>query len=197
MKKVKVFEGKIVCRTPADGQSNVVHLNSFRYKVAPELGGQIGEVLMYKFNQLKFTTEEKTLLSRPIRELIYSYQNLSSEHFSNDVHALIEILNQFPGKKIEIQATDCGGLIALAAINSGKLKSDKKFILFLEETPLALFPKSFFQYHGKNRSHQIVFKLSEESWLRPFETLYQKPHYMHMEVTWDIADVVKTSKKAA
>jgi hypothetical protein len=100
------------------------------------------------------------------------YRQISPFTLNADAKALIDQITKCKSDTLVIEAHDYGAYICLAALYSGKLPEGKKIEFHFEGSPLALFPKSLLKNSPKSFDHKIVFRVSENSWLSPFSTLY-------------------------
>lgn len=132
----------------------------------------ICDTMMGSFENIKFSSEEKKQLSRSHRKIINYYRHLNPFSLNADAKQLISMINSSRENQFVIKANQYGAYICLAALYSGKLSDHKKVEFILENAPLALFPKALMKAKPKDRLHKIVLKLSEDSWLSPFTSLY-------------------------
>ena len=137
----------------------------------PEQELPISESLMSCYSKLKLTAEEKRELSLNHRKIIHQYQCLDDQIILMYVDKFINALPN-SRKRIKIETSDFGSYICLAAIHSGKIPNELKISFELEDSPVELFPKKFIK-KALNSSSKVKFTYSEDSWVRPFKTLYK------------------------
>jgi hypothetical protein len=167
MQKSHNFKGKILFSPEAKSMKKT--LMSYHTKL---LVVGFDQTMMSSFNFLKFSSDEKKQLSTRHRKVLNHYRQISPFTLNADAKALIEQIIKCKSDSLVIEAHDYGAYICLAALYSGKLPTTKKIEFHFESSPLALFPKSLLKNSPKNFDNKIVFKVSENSWLSPFSTLY-------------------------
>ncbi len=166
MQKVQHFKGKIFL---FDG-SNSAKKALMSYKTEPMFVG-FEQSMMSAFDFLNFSAEEKKHLSKRHRNLLNSYRQINPFALNADAQKLIDQITSCHGNKLKIEANDYGAYICLAALYSGKLPENKSIEFYFEKSPLALFPKTLLKGQLA-QAHKIVFRLSEDCWLKPFSSLY-------------------------
>jgi hypothetical protein len=137
----------------------------------PEEDLPFSESLMSCYSKLKLTSEEKRDLSYKHRKIIHQYQCLDDQVLEMYVDKFINALPE-SRKKIKIQTSDFGSYICLAAIHSGKIPEGLKLSFELGDSPVELFPKKYVKKALKSDS-KVKFTYSEDSWVRPFKSLYK------------------------
>lgn len=137
----------------------------------PEEDLPFSESLMSCYTKLKLTPEEKRDLSLNHRKIIHQYQKLDDQVVLMYVDKFINALPT-SRKRIKIETSDFGSYICLAAIHSGKIPEDLKISFELENSPVELFPKKFVK-KALNSKSKVKFTYSENSWVRPFKSLYK------------------------
>lgn len=141
------------------------------------------EVMMCNFENLKLCQEEKHELSQTHRQIIKNYQKIDEEYLVKSAKQLTKIINELKHDQIDIEATDAGTFICLAAIFSGKLNIEKDINFHLDSAPINLFKKRF--VHNKNAMKSVNVNLNDEqeSWLRSFSSLKKAPSFMEIRST--------------
>lgn len=167
MQKSHNFKGKILFSPEAKSMKKTL----MNYSTEPLEAG-FDQTMMSSFDFLNFSPEEKKQLSTRHRRVLNHYRQISPFSLNADAKALIDQIIKCKSDTLVIEAHDYGAYICLAALYSGKLPESKKIEFHFEGSPLALFPKSLLKNSPKNFAHKIVFKVSENSWLSPFSTLY-------------------------
>jgi hypothetical protein len=127
--------------------------------------------LMSCYSSLKFTPEEKRDLSHDHRKIIHQYQCVEDEIILKYVEKFIDALPKSK-KKIKVQTSDFGSYICLAAIHSGKIPKELNVSFELEDSPVELFPKKYVK-KALNSDAKVKFKYNEDSWVKPFKSLYK------------------------
>lgn len=130
------------------------------------------QTILSSFDSLNLNPEEKRQLSINHRKILNSYRHLNPFALNVDAQEFIEHVTRCKNDKMTIYAHDYGAYICLAALYSGKLPLNKKIEFHFTSSPLALFPKTFFKETPKSSEHKIVFHVEDDSWLRPFSSLY-------------------------
>lgn len=167
MQKVQHFKGKIfLCE-----DAKATRKSLMAYKTEP-LSVGFEQTFLSSFQNLNFTPEEKKHLSKRHRELLNSYRQINPFALNADALKLVEQISHCKASKLKIEANDYGAYICLAALYSGKLPQDKTIEFYFEKSPIALFPKTLLKNQVCS-SHKIIFRLSEDCWLKPFSSLYQ------------------------
>lgn len=166
MQKVPHFKGKIFLFEDSHAPKALLS-----YKTEPLLAN-FDQGIMASFESFNFSTDEKKRLSKRHRDLLNSYRMINPFALNADAKKLIEQIAHCKGSKLKIEAHDYGAYICLAALYSGKLPEEKSIEFIFEESPLALFPKTLLK-EKKYEGHKIVFRLSDDCWLKPFSSLYQ------------------------
>ena len=167
MQKSHNFSGKILFSPEAKSMKKTL----MSYQTEPLEAG-FDQTMMSSFDFLKFSPEEKKQLSNQHRRILNNYRQINPFALNVDAKELIDQISKCKSSALVIEAHDYGAYICLAALFSGKLPLNKKIEFHFEGSPLALFPKSLLKSSPKNLDHKIVFKVSEDSWLKPFSTLY-------------------------
>lgn len=164
MANTQPFKGqiKIICDANQEKKLNF----SLPQKDVP-----LCDSLMSCYSKFKFTAEEKRDLSHHHRKIIHQYQCLEDEVILEYVNKLISALPSSK-KKITVHASDFGSYICLAAIHSGKIPEDVKISFELEDSPVELFPKKYVK-KALNSHAKVKFTYSEDSWVKPFKSLYK------------------------
>jgi hypothetical protein len=167
MQKSHNFKGKILFSPEAKSMKKTL----MSYNTQPLEAG-FDQTMMSSFDFLNFSAEEKKQLSTRHRKVLNHYRQISPFALNADAKALIDQIVKCKSDTLVIEAHDYGAYICIAALFSGKLPTTKKIEFHFEASPLALFPKALLKNAHKNFDHKIVFKVSENSWLSPFSTLY-------------------------
>lgn len=166
MQKVQNFKGKIFLFEESKAGKKAL----MSYKTEPMAVG-FEQTMMSAFDFLNFSAEEKKHLSKRHRNILNSYRQINPFALNADAQKLIDQICKSKQHKLRIEAHDYGAYICLAALFSGKLPDDKFIEFVFEKSPLALFPKTLLKGH-KAQSHKIIFRLSDDCWLKPFSSLY-------------------------
>lgn len=167
MQKVQHFKGKIFLYEELKPTKKTL----MTYKTEPmEFGFE--ETMMSAFDFINFSPEEKKHLSKKHRDLLSKYRYINPFALNADAQEFIEQIKLCKSKKIKIEANDYGAYICLAALYSGKFPEDKIIEFVFEKSPLALFPQSLLKRQKEN-PHKIVLKLTDDCWLKPFNSLCQ------------------------
>ncbi len=167
MSKSQHFKGKIVCSENMSLEKKTL----MSYHTTPIEAG-LNETMMCAFDFLNLKSEEKKRLSLRHRNLLNNYRQLNLFSLNSDAQKLIEEISRSKAHTMFISACDYGAYICLAAIYSGKIPQNKKIEFILEKSPLALFPTTFLKTPPQGEDQKIIFKVTEECWIRPFSTLY-------------------------
>lgn len=130
------------------------------------------EIIMSSFHFLSLNKGEKKMLSGAHREMINQYRNLNLLLLSDDARRFIETLKIIHHEHLIIEAEGYGAYICLAALYSGHFPFNKKIEFKFSSSPLALFPKAMIRSMPIVREVKINFSVEEDSWLKPFATLY-------------------------
>lgn len=171
MKKTINFKGRIEFFQSLSKQK-AGHLEYGAPNFSKDFENGIANTMMADFEQLNLTSEEKKNLSRSHREILNYYRYLSPFSLNTDAKKLIAEINHSSEKQLTIKAEQYGAYVCLAALYSGKLDRSKKIDFILEKAPIALFPKSFMKSRSKSNNHKVVFCLTDDCWLSPFNSLY-------------------------
>ena len=166
MQKVQNFKGKIFLFDDSTTAKKAL----MSYKTEPMSFG-FDQTMMSAFEFLNFSAEEKKHLSIRHRNLLNSYRQINPFALNSDAQKLIDQITSCKGHKLKIEANDYGAYICLAALYSGKLPENKSIEFYFEKSPLALFPKTLLKGQLA-QAHKIVFRLSDDCWLKPFSSLY-------------------------
>ena len=162
------FKGKIYLSRPSYSTRKVL----FSYE-AETLEASFDQSMMASFDTLNLTVKEKQKLSLQHRNKLSRFKNINLFVLNRDSKKLIEQINNYPDNKLVIEANDYGAYVCLAALYSGKLSNQKSIEFVLEKSPIALFPNNFIKCQPHNTDHKVSFKVSADSWLAPFSSLYQ------------------------
>ncbi len=171
MSKTVSFKGSILLHDSKSAHKNI----SLKYKNPSLLDGfeeSLTDTMMSSFDSLNLSPEEKKNLSRSHRRMLNCYRHLNPFTLNHDSRKLINEINQSNQSSMVIEANQYGVYVCLAALYSGKIASDKKIEFILEHAPLALFPSTFIKSQPKSSHLKITFRLTDDSWLVPFKSLY-------------------------
>jgi len=150
------------------------------FDFTPNHDHNIGDTLMNHFKDCHFSPDEKQLLTREHRKIILTFKNLPVEKVTEYRDKLILKINRSHSNKIQIQTKNIGTFICLAAILSGKLDTDKNISFQFNMVPILYFPKKLARAK-KNiefKNLKIQFYFEEDSWIKPFKTLYKCPKFL-------------------
>ena len=134
--------------------------------------GGLDQIIMSSFGELNFSEEEKKCLSSNLRKQLNNYRQINPFALNLEALELIKEINKCKEEKIIIEAQDYGVYICLTALYSGEFPRKKSVEFHFNGSPLALFPKTLLKSSPKNDRHKIVYKIEENSWLKPFSTLH-------------------------
>ncbi len=129
---------------------------------------------MCNFNNIEFCEKEKHDLSAAHRQIIRNYQEISQKDLKLFAKELTALINSLNDEIIDIEASDAGTFICLAAIYSGRLKN-KDIIFHLRSSPINLFDRTFIKNKNAVKNVKINFCDKQESWLRNFTSLKDIP----------------------
>ena len=133
----------------------------------------ITDSMMASFDYLELSDSEKKLLSRSHRKMLNHYRYLNQFSLNQDAKNLVTAINNFSDDHLVVEANHYGAYVCLAALYSGKISNNKRVDFILEQAPLALFPKTFIKENTINKKHTVLFRICEDSWLKPFGSLCQ------------------------
>ena len=176
-------------RTPSSfkGQINFISADKAQKKVLMDYFLEVNEsaidqIIMSSFMDLKFSPEEKKSLSSNTRKKLNNYRQLNPLAINFEAEELIKKIKSCRDESFTIEAHEVGVFICLTALFSGNFPQNKKIEFHFNGAPLALFPKKLCKEATRNAKAKIVYKIEENSWLKPFETLvtheYIKCHYL-------------------
>lgn len=166
MQKPSAFKGKIFFSSKASKEWKKT-LMSYQTTTSEV---DFDQNMMVAFDYLNLSAEEKKQLSVGHRKILNYYRNVNPFNLNHDALELINQIKNCKNKTIFIKAYDYGAYICLAALYSGQLPTDKQIEFHLEESPIALFPKSLIKKSPKDE-HKVLFHIGEDCWLKPFSTL--------------------------
>lgn len=181
MQAVNPFKGKV---NFYDGDNKRKKLCSLNFDVSPQVPS-MGETLMCKFEDLKFTEEEKRELTAKHREIICEYRTIDKKIINRESKQILKLIKNSKSDSVTIVASDLGAYICLAAIFSGKIPKNKEVKFELETVPLKLFPSELVKDKMAGQNYPVSIKIDRESWLRPFKSLYTCPNYMLFQNEFD------------
>lgn len=140
----------------------------------------IDQVVMRNFECLNLSDFEKRELTAKHRHIIKQYQNLSPKEVKKFSNELIKAIKGYDHDHIEINASDAGTFICLAAIFSGKLPKNKEILFSLTGAPIGLFPEAHIK--SKVIPHNIVlnFCYREGSWMKSLKCLKEAPEFIEL-----------------
>ncbi len=148
----------------------------------------MSDMLITNFKNIKFSPKEKQFLSKRARHFLTCYTKLElfkvKKEVSRFIHLLEESRIQGP---IQIQADGLGTFLCLAVIHSGhfeELNIDAHFKL--EMAPLNLLPKSLLKINSLPSTVQLEFYFQDNSWIRPFKTLYEGNEKVKNATKWKL-----------
>ena len=172
MSKTINFKGQILfSHSMASNKKKPLKYNSPTFEKGFE--ESLTDTMMSSFDYLDLTAPEKKLLSRSHRKMLNYYRYLNPFALNLDAKNLVIEINNFNDDHVVVEANHYGAYVCLAALYSGKISSHKKVDFILEQAPLALFPKAFIKENTINKKHTVLFRISEDSWIKPFSSLYQ------------------------
>jgi hypothetical protein len=170
MAKPNRLKGKILFVDPKASKK----LSTYSYQDPYDNKGceeRLCDTTIGNFKNLNLTHDEKTRLSLTHRKILNYFRNLSPFAINSDAKKLVQEINQSKKQHIVIEAQYYGVYVCLAALYSGLISDKKRVDFILELAPLALFPNSLVKKEPHIDTHKVVFKLSDDSWLTPFESL--------------------------
>jgi hypothetical protein len=170
MTKPNRLKGKILFVDPKASKK----LSSYSYQDPYDNKGceeRLCDTTIGNFKNLNLSHHEKVRLSLTHRKILNYFRNLSLFAINNDAKKLVNEINKSKKKHIVIEAQYYGVYVCLAALYSGLISDEKRVDFILELAPLALFPNSLLKKEPHIDTHKVVFKLSDDSWLAPFESL--------------------------
>lgn len=171
MSKTVSFKGRILFVSGrGNRKANLLKYADPTFKEGFE--DNLADIVMANFENLNLSQEEKKHLSRAHRQMLNYYRHVSPFSLNGDAQKLISEINDSAESKIVIEADQYGAYVCLAALFSGKLDRDKKIDFILAKAPLALFPKTLMKSKTILDHHKVIFRLSDDCWLSPFESLY-------------------------
>lgn len=170
MKKPVMLKGQIKFFSKRAGKEYEMKYSDPVFKEGFE--ESLTDTMMTSFHHLKLTAMEKKQLSRSHRKILNYYRHLNPFSLNQDAKKLVLEINQYQDAHVVIEADQYGAFICLAALYSGKISEEKRIEFILKDSPLALFPKVLAKKEPKENLHKIIFRLSESSWLEPFNSLY-------------------------
>lgn len=135
---------------------------------------RLQEVMMCNFKNIDFCEKEKHDLCATHRQIIRNYQEINKSELDELAKELIVIINSLNDEVIDIEASDAGTFICLAAIYSGKIKN-KDIIFHLSSSPINLFNRKLIKNKNAVKNVKINFCVKQESWLRNYESLKDIP----------------------
>jgi hypothetical protein len=176
-------------RTPSNfkGQITFVSADRAQKKVLVDYFLEVNEsaldqIIMSSFMDLNFSPEEKKSLSSSTRKKLNDYRQLNPLAINCEAEELIKEIKSCKDEYFTIEAKDVGVFICLTALFSGNFPQNKKIEFHFNGAPLALFPKKLCKESARKAKAKIVYKIEDNSWLKPFETLvtheYIKCHYL-------------------
>jgi hypothetical protein len=180
MAKPNRLKGKILFVDPKASKK----LSTYSYQDPYDNKGceeRLCDTTIGNFKNLNLTHDEKTRLSLTHRKILNYFRNLSPFAINSDAKKLVQEINQSKKKHIVIEAQYYGVYVCLAALYSGLISDEKRVDFILELAPLALFPKSLVKKEPHVNIHKVVVKMSDDSWLAPFESLsfHDKMKFSH------------------
>ncbi|MCR9203403.1 MAG: hypothetical protein NXH75_02420 [Halobacteriovoraceae bacterium] len=167
------------------GRSRCVRHLKFHH---PKNDIPLSATLMSSFNDLGFTTEEKTKLTQEYRKHLRAYQHVKNTEIKKAQKELIGALKKLKEESVVIKANDFGAFICLAAIFSGELPSNVDWRFEFEEFALPLFPENLIKNKAACQSFDIALKYSSKSWISLFPSLRRVPAFMGPKFDPDIEE---------
>jgi hypothetical protein len=142
---------------------------------------KIKDTLMSEFNNLELNHEEKQQLTLNHRKKLFRFLQLHNKAITSLTNKFVKELKQYRDESIKILAKEEGAHICLAALFSGKLSGQMDWKFEFSDVPLKLFPEKLIKKPGMAQMYDISFSLDQNSWLRPFQTLYERPPYLQFK----------------
>ena len=146
------------------------HKKTLSFCIQPPGPENLSEALMGNFCDLDLSLEEKRLLTRNHRQELNGYRQMPIHEIQKKAQKLIKELKKTEQQSLQVQASDLGTFICLAAIYSGELPKNKTFSFELGLAPLKFFPTSLLKETQVSNS-KIYFQYDEDCWLRHFKNL--------------------------
>ena len=177
MTQAKHFKGSIHIFNFKNKRNSPIQTINFSLE-APLLS--LSDTFMTNFKEFKFTQKEKHALTQQYREKIQYFKKLNTSELKEEADKLIKKLVPYQTDQIIVQASEMGAYICLVSIFSGKLPKNTNWKFELSSMPLKLFPLSFVRDKNAAQKRDIHFIFKENSWLKFFESLHQKPKYLNI-----------------
>ncbi len=158
------------------GQAHLVLENGKKIKMLTKQGipstnePSLHDLFIAEFNHLRFSDEEKKVLSLNHRRAIFYFTKGHNHEFEQGLRMIIKMINAQKGNKLNIEAKEWGANLVYAALFSGKIDPQKEIYLHFTDSPLALIPKDYFKCM-KPKNLSLHLSISPTSWMNELKSL--------------------------
>lgn len=164
---------KTVCQKPQEEVKNI------HFDITPPSRPHVGQTLMVNFKRFNLSEQEKKQLSHKHREQIVAFQTVNDELMNKYTDRLIRLIKHKDVESAQVEASDFGAFICLAALYSGKFPKDTPVEFQLTSLPLSLFPEKWVFDVELGPEVDIHFA-SDISWQGQFRSFAEPPQHLRL-----------------
>lgn len=85
------------------------------------------------------------------RKILWAYQNISSSTWKAAARDLSKLIQEHPGRKLNVRTSQAGVAVVMTLLNTMKLPEEKKVHFEFEQAPIEWLEKNFAPVRGKSR----------------------------------------------
>lgn len=175
----------MACQNPYRGQIKTIcqksqqEIKNIRFDITPPDRPPVAQTLMVNFKRFDLSEREKKQLSHKHREQIVAFQTVNDELMNKYTERLIKLIKHKDVHSAQVEASDFGAFICLAALYSGNFPKDTPVVFQLTSLPLSLFPEKW--VFDVDLAPQVDIRFSSDiSWQGQFQSFTRPPQHLKL-----------------